>query len=163
VKDCKTGSPGCGGLVSEPHVQLYESLDTCCAAQFSWVTSGLCLSRSNSTTTDQYWADKTNSKCVKDSITPAKDLTVALYKTAKECCEESIPWKRAAACIAVSTGEAAQGSNEFYVDWKRGKCIQDCEGATPCGGLAKSWDNIYPSGKECCDSLWNKPDECYIS
>jgi len=107
VKDCNTGSPGCGGLVSEPYVQLYGSLDTCCVAQFSWVTRGLCLSRSNSTTTDQYWADKTNSKCVKDSVTPAKDLTVVLYKTAKECCTESIPWKRSAACIAVSTGEAA--------------------------------------------------------
>jgi len=101
VKDCKTGSPGCGGLVSEPHVQLYPSIDTCCAAQFSWVTSGLCVSRSSSTTTDQYWADKGKSKCVKDSVTPATDLTVVLYKTAEECCK-SITWVTSAACVAGS-------------------------------------------------------------
>lgn len=161
VKDCKSASSNCGGIVHEPHVALYDSLNTCCAAKFGWITRGLCISRSNSTVTEKYWPDMTNSKCVKDSEKAAKDLSVQLFDTAKECCETSIVWERSVACIASSTGEVAQGSSDYFVDWIKRKCVQDCEGAAPCGGIAKKWDVMYASRKECCDMLWNDPDECY--
>ena len=64
------------------------------------------------------------SKCVKYSVTPAKDLTVVLYKTAKLCCEESLTWVRSAACIAASTGEVAQGTTKYYIDWQKKKLRQ---------------------------------------
>lgn len=160
VKDCKTADSNCGGIIHEPHVALYDSLETCCAAEFGWITRGLCVSRSNSTVTEKYWPDKVNSKCVKDSETAAKDLSVQLFVTAEECCDTSITWERSVACIATSTGEIAQGTSNYFVDWTSRKCVQDCEGGAPCGGIAKKWDILYTSARKCCGSLWNDPDKC---
>ena len=54
---------------------------------------------------------------------------------------------------AQTTGEAFAGSAKYYVDWVRGKCVQDCDGDAPCGGLAPSWITVrHDSVETCCSS-----------
>jgi len=136
-------------------------VDACCAAEFGWITKGLCISRSNENVTEKYWPDRAKNKCVKDDKTAAIDLSVKLYNSAEECCETDISWVRLIECIAKTKSVAAHGSNKYYVNWITRNCIKDCEGAALCGGIAKKWDSLYASANECCKNLWNDPEECF--
>ena len=40
-----------------------------------------------------------------------------------------------------------------YVDWVSKKCIQDCIGAAPCGGIKKFWDIGHATAESCCNML----------
>ena len=50
---------------------------------------------------------------------------------------------------------------KWYPNWTADTCVQDCEGASPCGGAAESWDDLYSSRDQCCSMRfsWNK-DKC---
>ena len=45
------------------------------------------------------------------------------------------------------------GSNKWYMDWDENKCVQDCIGASPCGGLAEAWDVVYDRQDKCCENI----------
>jgi hypothetical protein len=46
-------------------------------------------------------------------------------------------------------------------NYQSGSCVKNCEGPSPCAGLAKSWDTIYTTKKECCQQrLWWLGKEC---
>jgi len=102
VKDCDASCSGgdstCGGIVMASDVVLHESATACCAEHFDWIENELCAARSDATPIEKYWPDKAKSKCFKDSETPATDLSVSLYTTAKECCSE-IPWVNLSDCV----------------------------------------------------------------
>ena len=38
----------------------------------------------------------------------------------------------------------------WYVDWTSYQCRQDCEGPSPCGGHVNSWDQTFPTLRQCC-------------
>ena len=38
----------------------------------------------------------------------------------------------------------------WYVDWSSYQCRQDCEGPSPCGGFANSWDQTFTTLRQCC-------------
>jgi hypothetical protein len=62
-----------------------------------------------------------------------------------------------------TTGEAVAGSSKYYVDWVRGKCVQDCDGDAPCGGLAPSWITVKQDSIETCCSFhlfWMPEESC---
>ncbi len=163
------GDSTCGGLVKESNVLLHETAKACCASQYNWIDVELCSARSTKTSLEKYWADKSDSKCRKDSEAPTTDLSVQIYDTAEECCTSGIFWLSKDACLAASdivfdSGTEAAGSNKFYVDWIKGQCVKDCVGPAPCGGLAQLWDPLYDSDITCCARIPHVPDEeCVFS
>lgn len=168
VRDCDPGAGGdaaCGGLVEDTYVVLHESAEECCAAEYGWMEGELCAARSDRVEVDKYWPDKINSKCVLDSEEPATDLSVSIYDSIAECCEEEILWLSLTKCL-ISSGENAAlfASNTFFVDWERGgRCVRDCEGPAPCIGLGQvqNYNELYDTEEECCDQIpWVPGENC---
>jgi hypothetical protein len=167
VKDCDpvaTGDDTCGGLVEDSYVVLHDTPEECCSQEYNWMTIELCAARTTQTDISVYWPDKTNSKCVLDSVTPAQDLSISVYNSTAACCEEGVHWLTEAECLTASGDSAAVTStNKFFVDWKHEKCIKDCEGSAPCAGagVAQSWDELFETTSACCDRIsWVPREEC---
>jgi hypothetical protein len=51
----------------------------------------------------------------------AVDSWKTLYGTAQECCAKKLGWIAAATCESATTGVAATGSSQWYVDWSTTK------------------------------------------
>ena len=52
---------------------------------------------------------------------------------------------------------------KFYKSWVHKTCVQDCDGAWPCGGQAQSWDYVYDTLNKCCDETDWYNDNCKLS
>ena len=52
-----------------------------------------------------------------------------------------------------------QNLDLFYVDWNAGlygRCVQNCDGPPPCGGLnTNPWEKNYSSINQCCEVQLN--------
>ncbi|KAL7461582.1 hypothetical protein ACHAXS_002002, partial [Conticribra weissflogii] len=155
VKDCDpTGSDRtCGGLVKESHVKLYETADACCSSEYLWIDVALCAAQSTQTSFGKFWPDKTNSKCLKDFELPTDQLDVQFFDSIADCCTFGIPWSTANDCFIASGMDTEEvetaGTKKFYIDWVKMKCVQDCEGAPPCGGLAEPWNFLFGVSTAC--------------
>jgi len=68
---------------------LYDSLAECWNAEFAWMKR-ICTSSANKAVSNMYWPDKIHEQCVKYSAMAVKDLTVDLFDSAQECCNDSI-------------------------------------------------------------------------
>ena len=164
VKDCVPAKhPTCGGIVAEDWVPLYEDASECCNSEFDWQVNDMCVSRSTVNTTAKYYADWKTHKCINDAETPTEDVSLELYDNAESCCTTEISWERLEICVAATMGTVAQGSSDWYVDWKKLKCSKDCEGSAPCGGVAQSYTQRYATSSECC-AMINPHDrsECIL-
>ena len=55
------------------------------------------------------------------------------------------------------------GSDEWYIDWNRGKCFKNCpvRSDPECGGLADYWKSLYPSKIDCCNAERSWDSNCY--
>eukprot|EP00986_Skeletonema_menzelii_P020105 scaffold30190_cov263-Skeletonema_menzelii.AAC.1 len=52
-------------------------------------------------------------------------------------------------------GTQVVGTGKWYVKYVDETCVQDCVGASPCGGIAESWDELFDNKKACCDEkMW---------
>ncbi|KAL7526462.1 hypothetical protein ACHAXR_003615 [Thalassiosira sp. AJA248-18] len=168
VRDCDPAADGdttCGGIVDATWVRLYDPAEGCCAAEFDWIENELCAVRSRGTVSDKYWPDQDNSKCVKDSVTPATDLDVPLFDTAEACCTARIGWEALPNCIADAEGVPAQGTGKFYIDWVLEMCVKDCEVGTGsgCGGIAEKFEELHESASSCCDEIpWIDRNDCLL-
>jgi len=166
VRDCDpsvTGDTTCGGLVEDSFVVLHDTAEACCTAEYNWMDNVLCAARSDQLPLKKYWPDMTKGKCFKDSEVATRGLDVPIFDSIYDCCNSGIFWLGESSCLMASGNAelAVTGSNKFYVDWVIEKCVQDCEGAAPCGGLAKSWDFLYNSVSECCSKLtWVTSHDC---
>ena len=60
------------------------------------------------------------------------------------------------ACGVLAAADArAIGTDQYYVDYINFKCVKDCEGSKPCGGIRNTWNRLYSSASECCSlALW---------
>jgi hypothetical protein len=126
------------GLVKDTWVILHDTAEKCCSEEYNWIDSELCSARSTHAFSSKYWADKSG-KCYQDSVVATTDLSVELYDSIEDCCAFGIPWLSEGACFAASGIElTGSGSNSFYV--LNEKCVKDCVGAAPCGGLAEKWN-----------------------
>jgi len=169
VRDCIRGANGnsnCGGLVEETSIELHDTAEECCSAHFNWIENELCAARSDRIALNKYWPDKSRSKCILDSETPAKDLSISIYNSIADCCSEGIHWLSAAECSTASGNTTAPvASNMFFVKWDfmRFRCVQDCEGDAPCGGVgqAQPWDELYDTARECCAILNFSIEDCF--
>jgi hypothetical protein len=66
-----------------------------------------------------------------------------------------------------TTTAASVDISAFYVSYApedtSGKCVQNCNGDKPCGGVnTESWVKKYSNAKECCDNglSWKALEQC---
>lgn len=167
--------------------QLYDSLEACCENEIAWVDKSWCVRTSNDEPSGMWFLPSPFSeKCSKDCTTSEplspsgqQPLYCAehipsnffeFYNTVEECCADNVSYAKDA-CVATSMGEDESvtsmptSSEQYYVDWFRFKCVKNCVGADPCGGLANiSWDHLYGSSAECCAKGlgWMSFDDCFV-
>lgn len=139
---------------------MHATKAACCSANFGYDLDN-CNGVTPSTTpgTGKYYPDWENSVCANDG----KELpymtanpTQYLYDTAELCCEARFGWNKDA-CVGAPSGV---NTSKFYMDYVNGYCVQNCDGALPCGGIADTWDELYDTLKACCagKDWWN--DNC---
>lgn len=182
-KDCgitelssNSGSPElyCADI-PESGVVLFDSVEACCSQALWWMNANSCASWTIRGYTNLWYADACDNggKCVKDCDATAAgaseecagnpaDTHAVLYQDYASCCANKFWWDREN-CLVQTTGEAVAGSSKYYVDWVRGKCVQDCDGDAPCGGLAPSWITVKQDSIETCCSFhlfWMPEDSC---
>ena len=157
----------------ESGVVLFDSVEACCSGALWWINANSCASRTNGGYTNLWYAGNDGSKCFKDcdaTVAGAseecagspEDTQTVLYQDYETCCANKFWWDREN-CLAQTTGEAVAGSAKYYVDWVRGKCVQDCDGDAPCGGLAPSWITVKHDSIETCCSFhlyWMDKETC---
>lgn len=115
------------------------------------------------------------------------DSWVHHHSDVQECCRKALPWKcnsdlPCEACTdadlsAFTTTTTTQATttttatsvdiSAFYVSYApedtSGKCVQNCNGDKPCGGVnTESWVKKYSNAKECCDNglSWKALEQC---
>ena len=81
-----------------------------------------------------------------------------LFDTLKDCCEKYFNYDLNN-CLG-SSGTTVTGSLKWYVKYSANTCVQDCVGASPCGGLAEgSWVETFSTKNACCNAkMWYYPD-----
>jgi len=151
---------------------MFKTLAECCAAHFSSASSktSTCVGAGSTPTktpgtvtgNEKYYPDWSKSLCINDGEQPSymtSNQEIWMYDSLKECCDTRFTWNSAA---CVSSASPTSGTNKYYMDFGKQKCVKDCEG-TLCGGLASPWDILYDSLKACCAqrNWWN--DKCTIS
>ncbi|KAL7503822.1 hypothetical protein ACHAXN_001894 [Cyclotella atomus] len=72
----------------------------------------------------------------------------------EECCETNHQYILNT-CLGISS--SSSGFTKWYINFNTWECVQDCDGASPCGGLANSWDVMYDTRQTCCGERkwWN--------
>lgn len=147
---CKNDGSAPSYMVSNPSMWLHDTLADCCAKNYNWKLDE-CMGTSETASSGLFYPDwsGSNEGCLNDGSEPAYMLanpTMWMFDTLAACCERHYAYN-----LSACTGEAASsGTAKFYMDWGNNKCVQDCEGAAPCGGLAESWDQKYDTQDECC-------------
>ena len=67
VKDCESSASDTKCIeVTDLSVKLYNTALECCQKKLSWLTSDLCVSKSEQSFTNKFYVDELNSKCLKD-------------------------------------------------------------------------------------------------
>lgn len=77
-----------------------------------------------------------------------------MFDELDDCCDRHYLWDLAT-CLGAS---ATAGSDKWFVDYFLNKCVKECVGAEPCGGLVDgSWVDLFESQSECCSKKmwWN--------
>ncbi|KAL7539111.1 hypothetical protein ACHAXR_009034, partial [Thalassiosira sp. AJA248-18] len=149
-------------MKKKPSTWLYTTLEGCCTRYYSFDLGGCMGESSASIGFYPDWEGK-NQNCLNDTNVPDYMRTNPsqwVYDDIESCCERyynyDIP-----KCLSES-GVENTGSNNWYVNYKLKKCVQDCTEGAPCGGLAKPWDDILSSSSECCTTKlwWVEQSEC---
>ena len=138
------GASTCGGLVGDSYVVLHDSAEDCCSAEYSWLSTTVCVAASGDAVTTtpgtgKFYIDWASDSCAQD-------------------CEGPPSLRRACAELGRSL---RPGTGKFYVHWSSERCAQDCEGPAPCAGLVHNWDDLYDTESGCCDKIpWIERDYC---
>mmetsp|Transcript_28994 Transcript_28994/g.53002 ORF Transcript_28994/g.53002 Transcript_28994/m.53002 type:complete len:675 (-) Transcript_28994:143-2167(-) len=104
--------------------------------------------------------------------------SVAYHPSASECCVSEFAHLNADTCTEFSEtggvlGDVVTGTEAYYVDWVRQKCVKNCpKGSSSggsslnndtdveCGGIAAgSWVTLFPNTTSCCEKLHYLDDE----
>jgi len=83
-----------------------------------------------------------------------------LSKTLRQCCERHFNWD-----LNKCMGNTVEGTRKWYLKWDANACVQDCVGASPCGGAAKAWDELFKDKNTCRNTkMWydNKCKTKYV-
>lgn len=145
---------------------LEATLELCCDRYYPGTSYNSCVTGGGGvvTGTDKFYADWTASpqRCSKDCATDdgpscggllGPGTGVTTYVDALTCCNAHFASIKSDYCEAVSGGGTWGGSGEFYLDTSENICVQDCDGAAPCGGIVtQSWITTYDTIALCCSS-----------
>jgi len=177
--DCPDGEGGgyCGGPVDSWNA-LYDTAEECCKETLGWIAAATCAAESHSgggtssSFTGKFYVNHKREICQQDCPDgeeegrcggPA-DSWNTLYATAKECCEENLGWIATSTCEAHSGLGTVTGTSYWYVDWKKTKCVKDCNNASDvnCGGLVRGdAETLYGNAADCCARLdWVPQSDC---
>ena len=171
------GSGSCGGL-AEAQQTLFTDARSCCSKHLPYKNTDWCEGASIGGSvyegTGKFYVDYAMSTCVRDCETNGPldgdgdckgivtDSWVTLFPTIQGCCSAPLGWVSEGVCV----GGLSEGTNEWYVDWFREKCVRDCIGPAPCGGLKNSWDEGYgtASADACCSATlhWLPREQCEL-
>ena len=163
--DWNGSNKGCLADAQEPYYMLInaeyylsETREECCEKFYEWDYYA-CTGTTPELKHGEYYPDwsGSSSSCSNnvDEIPPYMINNQAWYfsSSLKDCCERHFYWNRNE-CL----GTEAVGSGEWYVKYDANTCVQDCDGASPCGGLAAGWDETFSDKKQCCQNKlwWNR-------
>ena len=125
---------------------LSPSLQDCCQRFYHWKLDD-CLSTSSAPTYQP-------SALPSISNQPSGEPTASPSLSSSPSANPTIP-------PSIILADSYQPTGKWYPDWETYTCVQDCEGAPPCGGAAEFWDDLYSSRDECCSTRlsWNM-DKC---
>jgi hypothetical protein len=171
-KDCATGT-NCVPATN-PSTVLFDTALDCCNGKLSWLDSTECDANSNGTPialthSNKFYVSYADNKCTQDCTGPTPcggkpSADKDLFDDAETCCSEKLHWLNEKLCVANTNGIAPAGSNGWYVDWTLLKCVQDCVGTAPCGGLKTPYHETYDDSAACCTRLsWIDASECVLA
>ena len=153
-------------------MDVYE-LESCCtsARHYSWDKETCMISGGAPSPTGMsgWYVDHTKDVCVQDCVggSPcgglAKKWDIA-HASITDCCKNKLNWIQTSTCEAESQGQTPHETFKWYdVDWYKEKCVENCVGCPPCGGLAEPWDYyLYSIPISCCGERlpWVKTADC---
>ena len=139
----------------------------CCEKFYPWDLTCGGTGKEQTLTSGKFypdWSGSMTQTCLNDGKAPGYMLynqNHYLSTTLDTCCKKHFSWN-VKKCLGDSSESVSAGSNEWYVNWTDKKCVQDCKGASPCGGIANSWDELHTSQEICCEKMlsWVNKREC---
>ena len=115
------------------------------------------------------WAIQDSSpKCINGTDAPhymKRSPEIWLSDDAAECCKTHYFYDENV-CISASGGSVAQiATDKYYANYATEACVKDClvnESDPECGGLAKSWYELFDTAKKCCENKlgWVELRDC---
>ena len=137
-------------MLSNHQYFLSNSIEECCEKFYDWDFFE-CSGTTPVLTHGEFypdWSGGGTSTCLADGKIP--DYMISnqnwyLSTTLEKCCDRHFYWN-----INECLGTTSVGSNDWYVSYEDVKCVQDCSGAEPCGGVAEPWDKLYSTKEQCC-------------
>lgn len=151
---CKADGDAPKYMLLNPTLWLYSTLSECCSENYSWKLNE-CLGSSDAGSASLYYPDWSgdNDGCINDGDAPeymVLNPSLWLHTTLQSCCEKNYSY-----ILSQCIGSSVTGSDEWYMDYAASKCVKDCDGASPCGGLSNGWDEKYPTQDTCCNAkMW---------
>jgi len=139
---------------------LSKTRSECCKRHFNWDFNN-CMGTTNAGTR-KWYAKYDATTCVQDCVGASPCGGVAeswdeLYQDKTTCCKQKMWYDNK--CMGTTT--VAVGTNKWYVKYDSMTCVKDCVGASPCGGVAQSWDELFVDKTTCCNKkMWYDPT-CY--
>eukprot|EP00984_Skeletonema_dohrnii_P030646 scaffold22298_cov84-Skeletonema_dohrnii-CCMP3373.AAC.2 len=152
-------------MQTNPTSWMENTREECCKRYFEWEYFD-CIGTEPPASDEYYpdWSNWDSPTCVNDGEIPQYMFSIpsSLHPTLEECCKEHFGWDFKA-CMGSSF---VAPDVKWYVNWSItlgvGKCVQDCNGEWPCGGVAAQWNQLYDDQKTCCERRvpW-AGQECY--
>jgi len=149
-------------MLSNHEYFLSNSREECCNSFYEWNFYS-CTGSTPTLTNGEYYPDwsggSSTPTCLKDGNIPNYMLYNQrwyLSSSLRQCCERHFYYD-INSCLGTSPDTSSVGTDKWYVDYAAETCVKDCEGVSPCGGLAESWDELFEDKKECCGKklYWN--------
>jgi hypothetical protein len=161
VKDCVSGAD-CGGLLTHK-MNLYATVEACCAAELSYIDADICKVQSTEGLdgTNKWFVE--NSICRKDCVGSGPECSSAgryttLYDTVDACCNGAgVSWLDDDYCKSRSdpdnTLTTPKGyTDKWYVKWSAMACAKDCDSADAACEPLSANAVLHDTAAACCSA-----------
>ena len=152
---------------------VYPDATSCCERYYDYQLEE-CLTNTGVTTVVEYkfypaWAIQDSSpKCINGTDAPyymKRSPEMWLSDDAAECCKTHYFYDKNVCMIASGGSVAHIATNKYYANYATEACVKDClvnESDPECGGLAKSWYELFDTAKKCCENKlgWVELRDC---
>ena len=154
-KGCKNDGKEPYYMIVHKEYYLSRTREECCKQYYDWDYYECTGTLPELTNGNFYpdWSDYSDPTCRNNDKMPAYMLRNQEWyfsDSLKKCCERHFEYN-----MNKCMGTSAVGTQKWYVNYTAGTCVQDCVGASPCGGIAESWDELFGNKRDCCKAkLW---------